>query len=954
MIRKHPLAPLVPALLLLVLAAPVRAQTAAPCAVGQPDCCQADVDCDDGDACNGKETCDTETRTCVAGTVVTCVAQDVCHDAGTCDPATGICSNPAARDGTFCDDANACTQTDTCQNGICTGADPVTCTAQDQCHDVGTCDPATGVCSNPVAPDNAPCSDGIFCNGADACTNGSCTTHAGDPCVAGAECKTTCDEATGSCSDPAGTACTDDGNVCTLDMCDGSGTCTHPAGHAGTVCRAAAGPCDVAETCTGTSTACPANAFSPVSRVCRAAAGPCDAAENCTGSAAACPTDAFLAASTICRPATGICDVAERCPGNGPTCPADAQQPDNTPCNDGVFCNGADVCASGSCVGHAGDPCVGGAECARTCDEAKDTCFDPAGTACTDDGNVCTLDACDGSGTCAHPAGNAGTVCRATAGQCDVAETCTGTSATCPIDGFAPTSTVCRAAAGTCDAAENCPGTSAACPANAFYPATRVCRAAAGPCDVAESCTGSSAACPANAFAPATLVCRPVAGDCDVAETCTGSAAACPTDIFVTAGTICRSATGTCDAAERCPGNGPTCPADYPQQDGTPCSDADACTQTDTCQSGRCVGAGHVACTSLDQCHAVGLCDPTTGLCSNPPLSGTTCDDGNACTTDDHCVTGECRGEPVSCDDTVACTTDRCVDGACEHVPTDARCDRGECVLAVCSPDDPDADADGCVATPVTEGDTCTDDGFACTSDVCTTGRCTHPAVDARCLPADECDAGVCNPNADGHEASGCVRVPQLANGRACVEDGDPCTNDVCREGACAHEAVASRLTCDPVRPAYDRARTLAGRARGLRGTVTELLAAGTPGLPDGATLTGTLDDLAAALDAAAATLGGRTSAAAASRRAAGARAVAVSLTPSQERARIAFVQVRSTPASVRGFLAELGTAQVRAGLAPAIRSDLRRRGRDLLRGTISLKRELQRLKRSQGSLARP
>src|SRR2546422_6447177 len=38
----------------------------------------------------------------------------------------------------------------------------------------------------------------------------------------------------------------------------------------------------------------------------------------------------------------------------------------------------------------------------------------PSGTACTPETNPCTLDQCDGStNTCAHPAGNAGTVCRA-------------------------------------------------------------------------------------------------------------------------------------------------------------------------------------------------------------------------------------------------------------------------------------------------------------------------------------------------------------------------------------------------------------------------------------------------------------------------------------------------------------------------------------------------------------
>ena len=52
------------------------------------------------------------------------------------------------------------------------------------------------------------------------------------------------------------------------------------------------------------------------------------------------------------------------------------------------------------------------------------------------DNNVCTADICDVStGICTNPPGNAGTVCRTAAGVCDVAETCTGTSATCPADG---------------------------------------------------------------------------------------------------------------------------------------------------------------------------------------------------------------------------------------------------------------------------------------------------------------------------------------------------------------------------------------------------------------------------------------------------------------------------------------------------------------------------------------
>jgi len=104
---------------------------------------------------------------------VTCTAADQCHDAGTCDSQTG-CSNPAKTDGATCDDANPCTQTDTCQTGTCTGGNPVVCTAEDQCHDAGTCDPQTGLCSNPTKTDGTTCDDGNACTQNDTCTSGTC------------------------------------------------------------------------------------------------------------------------------------------------------------------------------------------------------------------------------------------------------------------------------------------------------------------------------------------------------------------------------------------------------------------------------------------------------------------------------------------------------------------------------------------------------------------------------------------------------------------------------------------------------------------------------------------------------------------------------------------------------------------------------------------------------------
>ena len=90
-------------------------------------------------------------------------------DAGVtaCDGAGGIiceCQCTGEPNGTPCDDGNACTQQDTCQDGICAAGTPVGCPPQDACHLAGTCDPGSGLCSNPTAPDGTACPGGV-CQG---------------------------------------------------------------------------------------------------------------------------------------------------------------------------------------------------------------------------------------------------------------------------------------------------------------------------------------------------------------------------------------------------------------------------------------------------------------------------------------------------------------------------------------------------------------------------------------------------------------------------------------------------------------------------------------------------------------------------------------------------------------------------------------------------------------------
>src|SRR6185312_7661475 len=180
---------------------------------GQPD----GTACDDGSACTQTDTC--QGGACMGGNSVTCVASDQCHSAGTCDPASGTCSNPAKTDGTACNDGNACTQSDICQNGACTGGNPVICTAQDQCHLAGTCNPSTGTCSTPAAANGTACNDGNACTQTDICQSGTCTGGNSVTCTASDQCHGvgSCNQSTGVCSNPTltnGTTC-NDGNACT-------------------------------------------------------------------------------------------------------------------------------------------------------------------------------------------------------------------------------------------------------------------------------------------------------------------------------------------------------------------------------------------------------------------------------------------------------------------------------------------------------------------------------------------------------------------------------------------------------------------------------------------------------------------------------------------------------------------------------------------------------------------
>jgi hypothetical protein len=150
-------------------------------------------------------------------------------------------------------------------------------------------------------------------------------------------------------------------------------------------------------------------------------------------------------------------------------------------------------------------------------------------------------------------------------------------------------------------------------------------------------------------------------------------------------------------------------------------------------------------------------------------------------------------------------------------------CDDGDrCTTDACNPRAQDADARGCIHTPVVcsgGGDAChmggtcdpstglcsvvprpdgtpCDDANACTGgDTCQLGVCAGGAP-VVCPPADQChEAGTCDP------LSGTCSRPAKPDGTAC-DDGNACTQgDACRAGVCTGGAS---VTCAAMDQCHD------------------------------------------------------------------------------------------------------------------------------------------------------
>jgi hypothetical protein len=107
-----------------------------------------------------------------------------------------------------------------------------------------------------------------------------------------------------------------------------------------------------------------------------------------------------------------------------------------------------------------------------------------------------------------------------------------------------------------------------------------------------------------------------------------------------------------------------------------PCNDGDKCTTVDACTGGNCKGTAPNVCIDGDPCTG-DYCDKDKG-CIHPAQAGT-CTDGNACTDGDACAGGACKpGPPKVCDDQNPCTMDACdPKTGCTAAPLAGTCDDG-------------------------------------------------------------------------------------------------------------------------------------------------------------------------------------------------------------------------------------------------------------------------------------
>jgi hypothetical protein len=570
-----------------------------------------------------------------------------------------------------CDDSAFCNGVEVCDAGVCKqGAAPV-CDDSVACT-VDLCDPMADACAS--TPSNAACDNGTYCDGIEACdpVNGApgtgCTASSGSPCDDGVGCTVdTCVEANGTCVHaPSNALCDNQTN------CDGVETCNVLFG-----CLSSNPPsCDDNIGCTSDFCDLGADACAHVIDDSKCQNGMfCDGVEKCdppngapgTGCVQGIPVpcgDGTACTVDSCNEATDTCDHAG----------------DNAACDNGVFCDGAELCVSGvGCQPSAGPvACNDSRSCTvDTCSEALKGCvFAPNDAVCNNGVD------CDGVETC-DPAAPGPTGCTG------------GAPIPCASDNVACTVDACNENTNLCEHAPN----NSLCPMGQFcVPGQGNGCTQAQPCMTGADCNDGDAC---NGVETCNGVCQP------------GQPVSCDDFIGCTVDS-CNPMNGACVYA----------PNDSFCGDGLTCNGDEVCDPQAGCVAGVGVNCEDGVDCTLDEC-----LEPS-GACAHTP-SNALCNDGLLCNGAETCAANGCLpGQPHVCpDDGIACTTSVCdaMTNACQTITDNSSCPCGQ----TCNP------AQGGCGSFCALSE-CQGKVYSCGDCADNDGDCTIDSADTQCLgPCD-------------------------------------------------------------------------------------------------------------------------------------------------------------------------------------------------------------------------
>jgi len=445
--------------------------------------------------------------------------------------------------------------------------------------------------------DDVSCDDGNPCTGGDVCSGASCQgTQLPAEQLAELDCTCEVDE---DC------ALLDDGDVCNgtlhCDLEQEPPTCLLDHD---TIIDVGAGDCDDGVNCTDDS---------------------CEPEEGCVNLALdeLCD-DGNQCTDDVCDPEAGcISTVVDGPCDDGNLCTQDDMCLEGEcfgvpkACDDGLFCNGAEVCGSesGVCMNGVAPSLQDGVDCTvDLCDEAADLVLNVPDDLLCDDGEDCTTDVCNPYDGCEHAVAPDGTLCEDD-NACTVGDVCAG--GTCKSGDLIICEDDSLCTEDFCNAEQGC----------VFAPVENGTL-----CDDLDNCTLNDHCAAGTCLGPAAL-------DCDDANPCTDDA---------------------CDPDSGC--------VNIPN-DENPCLDDDVCNGDESCTNGECTLGAPLVCDDDNEC-TTGLCNPEAGCLLQFVEDGTSCGDsdggicqnGNCCLPlceDVECGDDGCGGGCGECESPLVCGADQ-------------------------------------------------------------------------------------------------------------------------------------------------------------------------------------------------------------------------------------------------------------------------------------------------------